>query len=145
VAATEDGHIPLFAFSAPSFSPQIAVPLKFQYTSSMRNAVWLALLLGVPAFCQTTPDNAAADALSKRIQSLKLLKGNPVSPTPTNVVAVTGAAPRTCSIPLLNAMRPDFSSKMPVVNPAISPEIASREAKLQVPAPPCDPTLFQNK
>ena len=144
MAATEDGHIPLFAFSALLF-PALPFPLKFQYTPSMRNAVWLALLLGVPAFSQNTPDNAGADALSKRIESLKLLKGNPVSPTPTNVVIALTPTPRTCSVPLPNAMRPDFSSKMPVIKPAISPEMASREPKLQLPAPPCDPTLFQNK
>jgi hypothetical protein len=108
----------------------------------MRNAPWFALLLGIPAFSQTPSDNAATESLSKRLQSLKLLD---TTPRPVKVLAAVTAPARVCSIPLLNAMPTRFNSKMPVMALPVTPNEASAELKLQVPAPPCDQRLFQNK
>jgi hypothetical protein len=137
--ATEDGHIPLFAFVR--FHPW----LKRSTISAMRNAAWLALLLSLPAFSQATPDNAASGSLEKRLQSLKLLNGTPLK-MPTSVVVSARAFPsKVCAIPLINVLRPGFQSKMPIMGVPVSPEEAAHEPKLSVPAPACDPALFQNR
>jgi len=108
----------------------------------MKSALWFALLLGSPAFSQTTPDTAAADSLAKRMQSLKLLNNRPRKVLAPGPIAESHA----CSIPLLSAGRSSgFISKMPVKKPVVIPESAAREIRLKMPAPPCDPNLFQNK
>lgn len=113
-------------------------------------------LLCSPAFTQNRfsqnaapPDNAASEAMQKRLQALKLLTGTLRPTTPLGVLATPArpseaSAPRVCAIPLLAANTSGFDSRMPVVMPPVLPP-EQRESKAQVPAPACEPGLFQNR
>jgi hypothetical protein len=107
----------------------------------MRIAAWFAFLLCIPAFTQTTQDNAAAESFAKRLRSLKLLDSRPVPPTVKPALAA-----QVCAIPLLPVSISGFRSNMPVMKPAPTPVLnTSRELTVQVPAPACDVRLFQNR
>lgn len=111
----------------------------------MKKVLGCFVLLCSAAFAQDTSTNAAAGALKKRLDQLKLV--NPPKPVITLPAApVAGAAPKICSIPLLN-VRPVVPGtpnanvdKMPVVKPGL-PGNTGDFAK--IPAPPCEIGLIQ--
>jgi hypothetical protein len=85
-------------------------------------------------FGQSTSDNAAVNALKKRMLSLQLL--SPAAPKPI-MLAGPVVTPKVCAIPLLRVIPPGAMDKMPVVKPVVNP----RELTVQVPAPACDEAL----
>ena len=101
----------------------------------MRNSVLCFFFTCAVVFGQSTPDNAAVDALKKRLLSMNLL--NPATPKPM-MFAVPVTTPKVCAIPLLRVIPPGATDKMPVVKPMVNP----RELTVQVPAPACDEALF---
>jgi hypothetical protein len=88
------------------------------------------------AFAQSSPDNAAADSLKKRLQSVDLL--NP--PKPRLIMRMrSGGAVKTgvCAVPLLNATPSGAAdSKMAVKPPANAGTIG--DELVNVPAPACE-------
>lgn len=101
----------------------------------MRKAVWCLLILCTAAFAQNAPDNAANNALGKRIRSMDLLGSNLRAPQP---ILLAGAMPpKICATPLLKATPPGTRDAMPVHKPRVDAERASRDELKQLPAPPC--------
>jgi hypothetical protein len=115
--------------------------------NGMRNLLCAGLLVSARLFAQDAPakplpDNAAIEALKKRLLDSNLL--NPPKPiAPVNLTAP--AVPKVCSIPLLNVKPPGTRDQMTVVKPPVSPGPASRGDIVQVPAPPCSSADFRNK
>jgi hypothetical protein len=67
----------------------------------MRNVLLCLVFTSVAVvFGQSTPDNAAIDALKKRLLSMNLL--NPAGPKPI-MLAGPMTRPKVCAIPLLHA------------------------------------------
>jgi hypothetical protein len=110
----------------------------------MRKSVWCLFLTGAALFGQNaSPDNAAADALRKRLLSMNLLNLPAPAPSPAPfVLAGVVMRPKICAIPLLNVMPPGTRDAMPTVKPAPA---ARGEMVVQVPAPACDATTFTNR
>jgi hypothetical protein len=105
----------------------------------MKNAIRCVFLTCAAVFAQSTPDNAALDALKKRILSMNLL-----NPPQRMVLAgpVVASPPTVCAIPLLRVIPPGTSDKMPAIKPAIK---VLKGDTVQVPAPACGESLFTNK
>ena len=99
----------------------------------MRNAILCFLLTCAAVFGQSASDNAANDALRKRILGMNLI--NP----PQRIVlagplAEPTVAPKVCAIPLLRIIPPATVDKMPVMKP--QGKILAGDT-VQVPAPAC--------
>jgi hypothetical protein len=119
--------------------PAASRAAKNGYNRSMKRALWGLLLLCSAAFAQNAPDNAAADALKKRMDQLKLVNPlNPVNPPQPAVmvppVVIQSAQPKICSTPLLNAL-PAGSGRNVAIRP-VNPLPAQPEK-----TPTVDPTL----
>jgi hypothetical protein len=108
----------------------------------MKNARWCSFFLCTSAFAQSATDNAARDALRKRVLGMNLL--NPTHPKPI-VIAGPVTQTKVCSIPLLRAIPPGTSDTMRIVKPKDAVGETSRGGIVRVPAPPCNETLFTNK
>jgi hypothetical protein len=105
----------------------------------MKKAVWCFFLTCAAAFGQdSSSGNAAADALKKRMMGMDLLNlpaPQQIGPKQIVLAGPVTAAPKICSMPLLNAIPPGTNDKMRV----IKPEGRVLEADTaQVPAPPCE-------
>ena len=97
----------------------------------MKNAIWCVFLSCTAAFGQSAPDNAAVEALKKRMLSMNLL--NP----PQRIVLagpVMASSPAVCAIPLLRVIPPGTSDKMPAIKP---PSKVVKGDTVQAPAPAC--------
>jgi hypothetical protein len=105
----------------------------------MRKAICCFFLTCAAAFAQSTPDNAAADALKKRLLSMNLL--NPPARKPVLLAGTVAAPSKVCAIPLLRVIPPGTSDKMGTFKPNVS----ARGDTIQVPAPACGEALFTNK
>jgi hypothetical protein len=105
----------------------------------MKNAIWCVFLTCTAAFGQSAPDNAAVEALKKRMLSMNLL-----NPPQRLVLAgpMVASPPTVCAIPLLRVIPPGTSDKMPATKPAIK---VLKGDTVQVPAPACGESLFTNK
>lgn len=103
----------------------------------MRHASWFLFLLCVPALSQSAPDNAAADAFKKHLQSMNLLH-MPLRVNAKPIVIARAEGQKVCAIPLLKAKPPGTTDKMRIVAPPVTAEEASRELKVRVPAPACE-------
>jgi hypothetical protein len=104
----------------------------------MKNAIWCVFLTCAAVFAQSTPDNAALDALKKRMLSMNLL--NP--PQRMVLAGPVASPPKVCAIPLLRVIPPGTSDKMPAIKPASK---ALKGDTVQVPAPACGEALFTDK
>jgi hypothetical protein len=110
----------------------------------MRHLSWLPLLLSAPTFCQTAPDNAAADVLKKRMESIGILKAPRSIKTKPFIFTEIGG-PIVCAVPLSNVKLPAPNTRMPIINPPVSAAEALHELSVQFPAPACDEKSSQNK
>jgi hypothetical protein len=100
----------------------------------MKKAAWCFCLTCAAGFGQdSSSGNAAADALKKRMMGMDLLNLN--RPKPIMLAGPATAAPKVCSIPLLNVIPPRTSDKMRVIKP--QGRVLSGDT-VQVPAPPCE-------
>jgi len=100
----------------------------------MKKAALCFLLTCAAAFGQdSSSGNAAADALKKRMMGMDLL--NLTTPKRIVLAGPVAAAPKICSIPLLNVIPPGTSDKMPVIKPRAR---VRNGDTVQVPAPPCE-------
>jgi hypothetical protein len=80
----------------------------------MKSALWVFIFLCPVAFAQSTPANAAAESLKKRLQELKLVNPPQVAnPAPRQVV-LQNAPAKTCSAPLLSALPANPSANIVV-------------------------------
>jgi hypothetical protein len=104
----------------------------------MRNAILCFLLTCAAVFGQSASDNAANDALRKRILGMNLINppGRIVLAGPlSGFLAGPPAPPKVCAIPLLRVIPPVTVDKMPVMKPQGK---ALAGDTVQVPAPACD-------
>jgi hypothetical protein len=106
----------------------------------MRKAIWCFFLTCAASFAQSTPDNAALEALKKRLLSMNLLNP-PGVPKPIVLAGPMTPQSKVCSIPLLRVIPPGTSDKMPAIKP---PNKVLKGDTVQVPAPACDEALFTN-
>jgi len=106
----------------------------------MRKAICCFFLTCAATFAQSAPDNAALDALKKRLLSMNLL--NPPGPKPLALAGPVTPQSKVCSIPLLRVIPPGTSDKMPALKP---PSKVLTGDTVQVPAPACDEPLFTNR
>jgi hypothetical protein len=106
----------------------------------MRNSVCCLFLASAAALAQSTPDNAAVDALKKRMLSMNLL--NPPARMPVVLAGPVAAPSKVCAIPLLRVDPPGTSDKMPAIKP--SNKVLTGDT-VQVPAPACGEFSFTNK
>jgi hypothetical protein len=110
----------------------------------MKKALWCLFLTCAAVFGQSassgqsTPDNAALEALKKRILGMNLL--NPPAQQPI-VLAGPVTQSKVCAIPLLRVIPPGTTDKVPVIKP--QGRILKGDT-VQVPAPACDEALFTN-
>jgi hypothetical protein len=105
----------------------------------MRKTTYCLVLTCAAAFAQSTPDNAAIEALKKRLLSMNLL--NPPGPKPIVLAGPVTQQAKVCAIPLLRVIPPGTSDKMPAIKP---PSQVLKGDTVQVPAPACDEALFTN-
>ncbi len=106
----------------------------------MRNLACCLLLASTAAFAQNAPDNAAAEALKRRLEQLNLVNP-PNRPKPLELARPL--VPKVCAIPLLSVHPPGTRDKMPTVNPP-QPGVRQSGDTVKVPAPACDDNLFTN-
>jgi len=114
----------------------------------MKHAAWLVLLFGVQAFGQDVTGNAAAGALEKRMESLRLF-GRPTDGkllVERRVVApmrsIQKVMPKVCAMPLLPARPEGSDENMTMVKPVAPAEKMRTDA---MPAPACDPAFIGNR
>lgn len=105
----------------------------------MRHAAWMLGLLSAAAFAQNAPDNLAADALKKRLQSIDLL-------SLPNLYAgrrllIAGLAKPQCATPLRRATPNVNTEPMPIASAPVPSKRTKRDELLRVPAPACDELL----
>jgi hypothetical protein len=100
----------------------------------MKKAVWCFLLTCAALFAQdANSGNAAAEALKKRVMGMDLL--NLTTAKPIVLAGPMTAAPKVCAIPLLSAIPPSTSDKMPVIKP--QGKLLAGDT-VRVPAPACN-------
>jgi hypothetical protein len=104
----------------------------------MKNAIWCVFLTCATTFGQSAPDNAAVDALKKRMLSMNLL--NP--PQRMVLAGPVASLPTVCAIRLLRVIPPGTSDKMPAIEPTSK---VLKGDTVQVPAPACGEALLTNK
>jgi hypothetical protein len=103
----------------------------------MRRLVCCIMLTFAGAFAQSTPDNAATEALKRRILGLNLLNSPSVQKPGSQPVILSGpVTPQICTIPLLEVRPPGTKDKMPAVQPPQS-VLRNRGNYVRVPAPAC--------
>ncbi len=107
----------------------------------MRKAIWCLSLACAAAFAQSTPDNAAVEALKKRLLSMNLLTP-PAGPKPILLAGPSTPQSKVCSIPLLRVNPPGTNDTMRAIRP---PSQGLKGDTVKVPAPACDEALFTNK
>jgi len=100
-------------------------------------SVAVLLFVAGAAFGQTSPDNAAADSLKKRLQGMDLM--NPPKPRLVLRMRPAGAVkPGVCAVPLLNATpSANMDAKM-AVEPSLNAQATSRDELAHVPAAACE-------
>lgn len=91
---------------------------------------------------QSAPDNAATEALKKRLEGLNLMNLQPLpKPGPQPVILKGPLTPKICSIPLLEVKPPGTADKIPTIQPR---QPVRKGDTVQVPAPPCAAGAFTN-
>jgi hypothetical protein len=105
----------------------------------MQKAICWFFLTCAATFGQSTPDNAALEALKKRLLSMNLL--NPPGPKPIVLAGPVTPQSKVCSIPLLRVIPPGTNDKMPVIQPQV--RVLDGDT-VRVPAPACNEALFTN-
>src|SRR5436305_9798756 len=99
----------------------------------MRYAAWIFALLSAAAFAQNAPDNLAAEALKKRLQSIDLLSlpnlyaGRPL--------LIAGLAKPQCATPLRRATPNAHTEPMPIAQPPVPSRRTKHDELLRLPAP----------
>jgi hypothetical protein len=92
-----------------------------------------AAFFGMTCFAAFAQENAAGDAIQKRIEGMDLLH------PPQRMILITRKAPAVgsglCSIPLLNALPADAGARGPM--PVLSPHDPGDRNNVRVPAPEC--------
>jgi hypothetical protein len=111
---------------------------------TMTKVVCGLVVTGAVLFGQSVPDNAAGDAIERRVESLNLLhpkslRANLQPDRRDNRIKFAGSAtPKVCAIPLLRANPAPTNDQMRVVRPPVRAGESSRGEQAQVPAPACD-------